>query len=139
MRDALTAKQRRFVDEFSVDLNATRAAIRAGYSEKTAAAIGNENLRKPQIAEAIEEAMAIKAAATGFNKVRVVEMALAATESAKQAGNHAAWLRGVELLAKLHGHIVERRDTRQVRSFEDLTDDDLAALVADGERSDARH
>lgn len=43
---ALTAKQRRFVEEYLVDLNATQAAIRAGYSSKTAASIGEENLRK---------------------------------------------------------------------------------------------
>ena len=49
----LTAKQIRFVDEYLVDFNATQAAIRAGYSKKTAAFIGAENLRKPQIAKEI--------------------------------------------------------------------------------------
>lgn len=53
---ALTAKQRRFVEEYLVDLNATQAAIRAGYSSKTAASIGEENLRKPDIAKAVQEA-----------------------------------------------------------------------------------
>ena len=50
----LSDKQRRFVDEYIVDLNATRAAIRAGYSEKTAKQIGSQNLRKPYITEIIE-------------------------------------------------------------------------------------
>jgi phage terminase small subunit len=49
----LTAKQIRFVDEYLVDFNATQAAIRAGYSKKTAAFIGAENLKKPKIAEEI--------------------------------------------------------------------------------------
>ena len=40
----LTLKQQRFVEEYLVDLNATQAAIRAGYSEKTAKSIGQENL-----------------------------------------------------------------------------------------------
>ena len=53
----LTEKQERFVAEYLVDLNATQAAIRAGYSEKTAEVIGYENLRKPQIAAAIDQAM----------------------------------------------------------------------------------
>lgn len=53
---ALTNKQRRFVEEYLVDLNATQAAIRAGYSSKTAASIGEENLRKPDIAKAVQEA-----------------------------------------------------------------------------------
>ena len=49
----LTPKQIRFVDEYLVDFNATQAAIRAGYSKKTAAFIGAENLKKPKIAEEI--------------------------------------------------------------------------------------
>ena len=46
-RNELTAKQRRFVEAY--DGNARKAAIAAGYSEKTADAIGRENLRKPTI------------------------------------------------------------------------------------------
>ena len=60
---ALTAKQRRFCDEYLIDLNATQAAIRAGYSENTARAIGSENLTKPDIAEYISKRMAEKEAA----------------------------------------------------------------------------
>ena len=51
----LNAKQKLFCQEYIVDLNATQAAIRAGYSEKTACAIGTENLRKPNIAEFIQQ------------------------------------------------------------------------------------
>jgi len=50
----LTAKQQRFVEEYLIDLNATQAALRAGYATKTAHVIGHENLRKPEIAAAIE-------------------------------------------------------------------------------------
>lgn len=56
----MTAKQQRFCDEYLIDLNATQAAIRAGYSAKTAAVIANENLRKPYISEYIEQRMAEK-------------------------------------------------------------------------------
>jgi phage terminase small subunit len=54
---ALTAKQQRFVDEYLIDLNATQAAIRAGYSARTARSISNENLTKPDIQSAIEKGM----------------------------------------------------------------------------------
>ena len=47
----LLAKQQRFVEEYLVDLNATQAAIRAGYSVRSAAIQGFENLRKPNIQE----------------------------------------------------------------------------------------
>lgn len=53
----LTGKQKRFVEEYLLDINATKAAIRAGYSAKTAEAIGWENLRKPEIQAAIQAAM----------------------------------------------------------------------------------
>lgn len=56
----LTPKQKRFCDEYLVDLNATQAAIRAGYSEKTAAVIANENLKKPNIQEYVNQRMAEK-------------------------------------------------------------------------------
>lgn len=51
----LTAKQEMFCREYMVDLNATQAAIRAGYSEKTARQLGNETLSKPYIRTRIED------------------------------------------------------------------------------------
>lgn len=54
---ALTAKQKRFCDEYLVDLNATQAAIRAGYSKKTAKQIGQENLTKLDLKNYIKEKM----------------------------------------------------------------------------------
>lgn len=56
----LTAKQQRFCDEYLIDLNATQAAIRAGYSKKTANRIGTENLSKPVIRQYIDARMAEK-------------------------------------------------------------------------------
>lgn len=52
----LTDKQKRFVEEYLVDLNATQAAIRAGYSEKTAMEQGYQLLQKTSVQKAIEEA-----------------------------------------------------------------------------------
>jgi phage terminase small subunit len=51
----MTEKQKKFCIEYLIDLNATQAAIRAGYSEDTAEIIGFENLRKPNIKEYIDE------------------------------------------------------------------------------------
>lgn len=52
----LTAKQELFCQEYLIDLNATQAAIRSGYSKNAAQAIGAENLRKPLIQEIISKA-----------------------------------------------------------------------------------
>lgn len=56
----LTARQKRFCDEYLIDLNATQAAIRSGYSKKTANRIGQENLTKPVIKKYIADRMAEK-------------------------------------------------------------------------------
>ena len=73
MAAKLTDKQRAFVAEYLVDLNATQAAIRAGYSAKTAGAIGDENLRKPAIAKAVELEQAKRAERTELTQGRVLE------------------------------------------------------------------
>ena len=57
----LTDKQSAFVREYLVDLNATQAAIRAGYSERTASRIGPQLLGKTWVREAIEKAQAKRA------------------------------------------------------------------------------
>lgn len=60
----LTPKQAQFVIEYLIDLNATQAAIRAGYSESSAGSIGEENLTKPEIAKEIQYQMDARATRT---------------------------------------------------------------------------
>lgn len=68
----MTKKQNRFVEEYLIDLNATQAAIRAGYSVNTAQQMGSENLSKPVIQTAIAKAMAERSKRTGVNQDRIV-------------------------------------------------------------------
>lgn len=68
----MTKKQKRFVEEYLIDLNATQAAIRAGYSSDTAGSIGAENLKKPEIKSKIDKAMAERSRRTGINQDRVL-------------------------------------------------------------------
>lgn len=68
----MTERQKRFIAEYLIDLNATQAAIRAGYSVKTAGSIGDENLKKPEINSAIAKEMAERSKRTGVNQDRVV-------------------------------------------------------------------
>ena len=76
---ALTPKQQRFVEEYLVDLNATQAAIRAGYKPKTARQAGSENLSKPAIAAAIAAGKAKLSEAAGVSAAQVLrEVALIA-------------------------------------------------------------
>ena len=73
MAARLTDKQKRFVAEYLVDLNATQAAIRAGYSQNTARAIGCENLTKPDIQQAIQEERAKLSKRTEITQERVLQ------------------------------------------------------------------
>lgn len=68
----MTKKQKRFVEEYLIDLNATQAAIRAGYSSDTAGSIGAENLKKPEIKSKIDKAMAERSKRTGISQDRVL-------------------------------------------------------------------
>ncbi|HOV80812.1 MAG TPA: terminase small subunit [Bacillota bacterium] len=68
----LTPKQQCFVEEYLVDLNATAAAIRAGYSVKNAGKIGSQLLDKTRIKAAIDKALAARSRRTGINQDRVL-------------------------------------------------------------------
>jgi phage terminase small subunit len=69
----LTAKQARFVEEYLIDLNATQAAIRSGYSAKTARSVGAENLTKPDISSAISERRVALSEKVEITQERVLE------------------------------------------------------------------
>lgn len=68
----LTDKQQRFVDEYLIDLNATQAAIRAGYSAKTADQQGSRMLANVKVKQAVAEKQAQRSKRTGVNQDRVV-------------------------------------------------------------------
>lgn len=69
---ALNPKQRRFVEEYLVDLNATQAAIRAGYSKKTAQEQGSRLLSNVMVAEAIQVAQQARSRRTEITQDRVL-------------------------------------------------------------------
>ena len=99
----LTCKQQTFVNEYLIDLNATQAAIRAGYSKKTAGQIGDENLRKPQIAKAIQESMSQRAERTEISSELVIQGLLRLIrrcEADGEAFDASQAIRGYELLGK---------------------------------------
>lgn len=69
----LSLKQKRFVDLYLQLANATKAAIRAGYSPKTAYSIGSENLTKPEIIEYLQKRRTQIEELLGFNKLTVIQ------------------------------------------------------------------
>lgn len=96
----LTAKQEMFCKEYLIDLNATQAAIRAGYSEHTAQEIGSENLTKPMIATVIEKAMNKRVAKVEITAEWVLQGIKDTTTKAVAEDNHAMAFKGYELAGK---------------------------------------
>ena len=102
----LTAKQQRFVDEYLIDLNATQAAIRAGYSPSTANEQGAQNLVKLSISNAINQPLAERSRRTGISQDRV--------------------LRELAKIAFVNANDVIDPDSATVRA--DAAEDDLACI-----------
>jgi phage terminase small subunit len=115
-RCEVSPKAERFVTEYLIDLNATKAAIRAGYSAKSAASIGEENLRKPEIAAAIKAAQSERAENNGMT----VDAHLLALKEIRDAaiseGKYSAAATAEVARGKVAGFYVE-----QVK-IEDITD-----------------
>jgi len=111
-REGLNPRQEVFVQEFLIDHNATRAAISAGYSERTAYSIGSENLKKPEIQSRIRELLAerskeLKTTAETLEADFRQNKALALGLGQISAANRADELRG-----KLSGQFEERIDVK---------------------------
>lgn len=108
--DGLTPKQARFIAEYLIDLNATQAAIRAGYSEDSAAIIGFENLRKPYIQAEIRRRQEDTAASLGLTREKLLR----------------EWMRvgfsDMRRFAKFQNGELEITDS------DDLTEDEAAAI-----------
>lgn len=111
---ALTEKQKRFVEEYLVDLNATAAAKRAGYSEKTADRIGPELLGKTCVSAAIQEAIKKRQKRTQITQDRVIselgKVAFSdADDGSESSLKYTNKLKALEMLGK-HLGIFDRMD-----------------------------
>lgn len=104
----MTPKQEAFVQQYLVDLNATEAAIRAGYSAKTAYAIGAENLRKPEIAAAITEARRKLAARADFTVDAHMDELVKIRDAAFKAAQYSAASKCEMARGKVAGFYVDR-------------------------------
>lgn len=128
----MTPKQEAFVREYLIDLNATQAAIRAGYSKRTAHVIGHENLTKPEMGAAIEAAMNARAKRTEITADYVFEGIRDTIERCRGEGdafNPGQALKGLELLGKHLKPFTEKGEVSAVES------NDLASLGDEEKRN----
>jgi hypothetical protein len=99
----LTEKQQRFVEYYLIDLNATQAAIRAGYSAKSAGQQGSAMLKNPKVAEAIAAGQAKRAEETGITQSYVVERLKIEAERTGEGSSHGARVSALIQLGKHTG------------------------------------
>lgn len=121
----LTAKQQRFVAEYLIDSNATQAAIRAGYSAKTAHAIGHENLNKPEIAaelakrqQKIVERLELTAESLILDTQEIRDLA-------KRDGIYASALKANEMLGRSLGEVNPFRETVNINAKVEAPSEDV--------------
>lgn len=120
----LTPKQERFVQEYLVDLNATAAAKRAGYSAKNADKIGSELLGKTRVSQAIQDAIKQRNQRTEIDQDYVIgklkEIAdMKASDAQDSDLKYSSKIKALELLGK-HVGAFEPKDKQQT-AVEDLT------------------
>lgn len=113
---SVTPKQSAFISEYLVDLNATQAAIRAGYSERTARSIGCALLTKHDIAAAIAEAQQKLATTAGMTIEQHMEDLKRIRDAAFDEGKFSAAATAEVARGKVAGFYVERVEV------EDITD-----------------
>jgi phage terminase small subunit len=131
----LTAKQQRFIGEYLIDLNATQAAIRAGYSAKTAGQIGDENLKKPEIAEAVAARQAVISQKLEVTQERVVaELAKIGFSDVRRLFDDGGRLHHVTMLpddaaACIQSIEVDAKRSRKLSSDEETTEYEAEATL----------
>lgn len=129
----LTLKQKKFADEYIISGNATEAAIKAGYSEKTARSVGSENLTKPDIQNYVEKRLA----KTDKKKIADQEEILSFLTSVMRDDEILSKdrLKAAELLGKNRMLWVEKQSIKVNKvenPLEGLSTDELKELIKDG-------
>jgi hypothetical protein len=134
---SLTARQLRWVDEFLVDGNATAAAVRAGYSERSARSIAHENMTKPALQAVLAERRGEVADRLQITREGVIQGLLDAVHLAREQANPAGMVAGLREIGKMLGYYapeVKRVElglsaTAERQRFEAMSDEELLAHI----------
>lgn len=116
----LTPKQEAFVREYLIDLNGTQAAIRAGYSAKTANEQAARLLAKANVAEAVSAAKAERAEKTGINAEWVLRETADVYQNARAANDRPSALRALDLVGK---HVDVQAFEERTKTILELTEE----------------
>lgn len=130
----LTAKQAAFAREYTTDFNATAAAKRAGYASASAHVQGCDLLKHPLVRAEVDRLTAAAVHHVNITRQWLENKTLSALANAEADRHHSAVKGMIDLLAKLSGNLIERREVRQITGIGDLTDEELRAIAAEGRR-----
>jgi len=132
----LTIKQKKFADEYIISGNATEAAIKAGYSKKTARMTGSENLTKPYISEYIKERVRELEDEKIADMKEVREFWTNILRSGVEETKDR--LKASEFIAKTQGAFIDRvqstNDVTVTKQYENMTDEELEELIGKYEK-----
>lgn len=134
----LTARQEKFVEHYALCGNATEAARLAGYSAKTARVIGQENLLKPAVKQALAARQEAFRAELGVTKQDVIAGILSAIQMGREQRNPAVMIQGCVQIAKLLGFYAPEvlelgvtADTARLQArFAAMSDAELLAIAS---------
>ena len=137
IKPLLTAKQLRWIEEYLVDFNGAAAAIRAGYSEKSARSIAHENTTKPDIQAVLQARQAVMAKELQITREGVIAGLLQAVEMGRAHRNPMAMISALREVGKMLGfYAVETKrielttgQAAQVH-LERLSDSELIQIMA---------
>ena len=139
---ALTPKQLRWIDEYLIDFNGAAAAVRAGYSPKSARSIAHENLTKPDIQTVLQARQAVMAKELQITRQGVIRGLLDAVEMGRHQQNPAAMVGALREVAKMLGfyepevnkiEVLTTDQSSKQANFAAMNDAQLLALIAQGE------
>ncbi len=122
-------KQRRFAEEYLLDSNATQAAIRAGYSAKTAYSQGQRLLSHVEVRRAIQDMQAEHRERTAVTVESLTEQLLTAYDLAEKNGQSASMVQAAMGIAKLHGMLVDKVE-QTTKAVDNMTPAELEAELA---------
>ena len=134
----LNTKQERFVQAFALHGNGSKAAREAGYSPKTAAQISSENLKKPEILEALSGYQKVLATELNVTRQKVLQELQTAISIAQAQGDASAMIAGWREIARICGYYEKEREfkvsinitaKRMIDKLETMTDDELLKIV----------
>jgi len=125
---ALTARQRRFVDEYLIDLNATRAAVRAGYARRSARQQASRLLAYPHVRAAIQEGQERLAKRARLSARNVLDRLAEIRDAAAAKGQYAVALRAEELRGRHIGMFAGDKPGRLPR-LEEMTEEEILATL----------